>query len=256
MPMQDSAATESMVLMNAAQAANKHILPNDRTAGDSISESDSVGEWLVTAASFIYTMISMGTAASSGVYMDEYLTKEFPGTLSSTLAWISTMQIGLTFFCGIIFGPMMERTDIRIVGIAISGSAVGGIWQSFAMRAIIKSHRHRWALRISDLIQIALCGSATLPMKRRIEAPPRRRSVDYAILGDIRFIMLFLFGITVTAGVFGRLLPGVLAACIGPINTSIIFSSLATFALFEQSCCNEDCSTLEGQSESEFSVAA
>ncbi|KAJ1957119.1 hypothetical protein EC988_000995, partial [Linderina pennispora] len=88
------------------------------------------------------------------------------------------------------------------VGIAISGSAIGGIWQSFAMRAIIKTHGYRWALRISGLIQIALCSSATLPMKRRIEAPPRRRFVEHTLLCDPKFILLLLFGITGGAGFF------------------------------------------------------
>ncbi|ORX72415.1 MFS general substrate transporter [Linderina pennispora] len=159
----------------------------------------------------------------------------------------------------------MDRYKPIAVDIAISGSAIGGVWQPFVMRAIIKHHGYQWALRISGLLQIVICGVATLPMRRRVDAPPRGRLVEYTLLLEPKFLMLFLFGIVGSAGLFfpfsympnyaiavlhkdiswdanisailnvgaffGRLLSGVLAAYIGSINTLIICSFLSSLVL-------------------------
>ncbi|KAJ2851879.1 hypothetical protein J3B02_003523 [Coemansia erecta] len=63
-------------------------------------------------------------------------------------------------------------------GIAIAGSGIGGLWLSFATHAIITNISWKWALRITGLIIIGVCGPISLLMKTRVKPAKREKIID------------------------------------------------------------------------------
>ncbi|KAJ2794807.1 hypothetical protein H4R20_006103, partial [Coemansia guatemalensis] len=82
-------------------------------------------------------------------------------------------------------------------GIATAGAGVGGVWLSFATSAMITQLSRAWALRITGLLVIGICGPAGLLMRLRVRPAKRDKVVDLAVLCNKRFALLFfaaLFG--------------------------------------------------------------
>ncbi|KAJ1999684.1 hypothetical protein GGI04_004463 [Coemansia thaxteri] len=138
-------------------------------------------------------------------------------------------------------------------GIAIAGSGIGGLWLSFATRAMTSNLSRQWSLRITGLVIIGVCGATCLLMKMRFKPEKRQRIVDLTVLRDKRFVLLFLgamfgasgfyipyyfmpsYSVTVLGkdaswgtnvssimngtGIAGRVLMGILGDKIGSLNT-------------------------------------
>lgn len=71
--------------------------------------------WLVCLGSAICTFFSFGYINSFGVLAEYYQTDLLPGTSSSALAWISSLQYGLLFMTGLFCGRLFDAGLMRPV---------------------------------------------------------------------------------------------------------------------------------------------
>ncbi|KAJ1818126.1 hypothetical protein LPJ75_001526, partial [Coemansia sp. RSA 2598] len=143
--------------------------------------------------------------------------------LSGIGALVSALALIIASFCnspwkllitqGIMFGfgaSFLYATGLNLppqwfakyralaTGIAIAGSGIGGLWLSFATRAMITNLSWKWALRITGLVIIGVCGPNSLLMRTRVKPVRREKIIDLSILRDKRFALLFfgaLFGL-------------------------------------------------------------
>ncbi|KAJ1761351.1 hypothetical protein IW137_004207 [Coemansia sp. RSA 1287] len=120
--------------------------------------------------------------------------------------WKLLLTQGLMFGAG---GSLLYITGLTLppqwftkyralaTGIAIAGSGIGGLWLSFATRAMMTSIGRQWGLRITGLIIIGICGPTSWLMRMRFRAVRNERVIELAFLRDCRFALLFfaaLFG--------------------------------------------------------------
>ncbi|ORX70365.1 MFS general substrate transporter [Linderina pennispora] len=159
----------------------------------------------------------------------------------------------------------MDRYRPLAAGVAVAGSSIGGLWMSFATRAMVNHLGRQWALRITGLLVFGACGAATPLMRRRVDVPRRDKIIDYTVLREFKFVTLFLFGMAGCAGYFlpysympsysvivlreasswgasisaflnvgsffGRVLTGILAQYIGSMNALLLNTFLSVFSI-------------------------
>ncbi|KAJ2558056.1 hypothetical protein EV175_000981 [Coemansia sp. RSA 1933] len=103
------------------------------------------------------------------------------------------------------------------VGIALSGSGIGGLWLAPATRAMIEHLGTGWALRITGIIAFVCVSVASLFMRNRTGVQAREKILDFAIFRDLRFNFLFAGTVCATAGYFTPLfdIPGFSKQVIG-----------------------------------------
>ncbi|KAJ2399013.1 hypothetical protein GGI23_002906 [Coemansia sp. RSA 2559] len=87
-------------------------------------------------------------------------------------------------------------------GIVIAGSGLGGLWISFAVNSIIQNLSRQWALRITGLITIAVCGSLSPLMVLRVKPKKRKSIADFSVIRDKRFILLFFSALLGASGFY------------------------------------------------------
>ncbi|KAJ1722993.1 hypothetical protein LPJ53_002659 [Coemansia erecta] len=151
-------------------------------------------------------------------------------------------------------GQWMKRYRAIATGIAIAGGPIGGVWMSFATRAM--------SLRVSGLLVIGV-GLAVCPLLRnRITIPRRDKIIDTDALKNAQFPILFFAMLFVSGGYFmpyyfmssytvvqlgrpaawganissimnassivGRLATGVMADYLGALNSLILTSVIST----------------------------
>ncbi|KAJ1830497.1 hypothetical protein LPJ63_004892 [Coemansia sp. RSA 2711] len=150
-------------------------------------------------------------------------------------------------------------------GIAIAGSGIGGLWLSFATNAMITHIGRKWALRATGLIVIGVCGATSLLMRMRFQPAKRKQIIEFAVLRDTRFAMLFfaaLFGssgfyipfffmpsysevvlgrnsawgtnvssIMNGAGIFGRVAMGLIGDKVGSLNTLLVTTLISCLSI-------------------------
>ncbi|KAJ2719349.1 hypothetical protein GGI07_005261 [Coemansia sp. Benny D115] len=98
------------------------------------------------------------------------------------------------YIAGLTLPPQwFSKYRAMATGIAIAGSGIGGLWMSFATRAMTTHLSRNWALRITGLIIIGVIGPMSLLMKMRFRPVKREKIVDVSVLRDKRFLLL-LFG--------------------------------------------------------------
>ncbi|KAJ2771577.1 hypothetical protein IWQ56_001730 [Coemansia nantahalensis] len=279
-----------LAVLYAAQAPRDPVL--------NFPPPDSARGWLVVLGSFLVLMIGVGSVNSYGVYMHEYTHNVFPTTPASTISWIGCMQGALPNLFGIAAGVLVERFDPRAVialgsvvsggalmaalsaqwmdryralatGIAVTGGSIGGLWLSFASRAMIEHLGWQWSLRITGLVTL-VAGCAFSPlMARRVAVQPREHIIDFSAMRNMRFLLLFCatvcngggyflpyyfqpsyavvvlgkdnaWGANITSilnagSIAGRLLIGFAADFTGPLNAllaSIVISAIAVLAMW------------------------
>ncbi|KAJ2885332.1 hypothetical protein H4R27_001460 [Coemansia aciculifera] len=154
-------------------------------------------------------------------------------------------------------------------GIALAGGSMGGLWMSFAARSMVANLGWQWSLRITGLMTIGVCCPASLLLRKRIQVPKRAKIVDVRVMKNPLFVLLFFVSLFAAGGYFtpyyfmppyavvalgeaqnwsanissilnagsiaGRILVGLLADRIGPLNTlfiSLLVSSLAILAIW------------------------
>ncbi|KAI1406990.1 major facilitator superfamily domain-containing protein [Hypoxylon sp. FL1857] len=74
-----------------------------------------VEAWLFVLAGFFIFMNSWGISSSFGVFLEHYRTELLPGTSSSTLSWVGSLQSTFVTIVGILTGPLTDRGYLRPV---------------------------------------------------------------------------------------------------------------------------------------------
>ncbi|KAG0304279.1 hypothetical protein BGZ98_005736 [Dissophora globulifera] len=192
----------------------------------------------------------------------------------------------LTYFAGMSL-PSQWFTKNRglATGIAISGGGVGGLWMSPIVSNLLNTKGLRWTLLAIAIGHVVLLGPAVMLFKARNESgrqrakrilrsgyregesaeqEKQRKFVDFSIMKDKRFCLLFVAGIFVVCGYFtpfyfissyaqqhgaststaalmvglmngasavGRIIMGMVSDKIGSINALFISTSAATLTL-------------------------
>ncbi|KAJ2042116.1 hypothetical protein H4S04_007462 [Coemansia sp. S16] len=88
------------------------------------------------------------------------------------------------------------------VGIVISGSGIGGLWLTSATTHMITQLGTAWALRITGIIIFAVNSVASLFMRNRLVVKSREKIVDFTILRDLRFLLIFCGSVCGTLAYF------------------------------------------------------
>ncbi|KAJ2776478.1 hypothetical protein H4R18_005647 [Coemansia javaensis] len=76
------------------------------------------------------------------------------------------------------------------VGVAVSGSGIGGLWLTPATRAMIDNLGPGWALRITGIMLFAANTAVAPLMRNRIKVQSRTKVLDLSILREARFIFI------------------------------------------------------------------
>ncbi|KAI8323579.1 MFS general substrate transporter [Martensiomyces pterosporus] len=96
----------------------------------------------------------------------------------------------------------MHKYRALATGIAAAGGSAGGLWMSFASRAMVQHLGRAWALRITGLLIIGICGGISPLMRKRIQVPKRDKIIDFSALKNYRFVLLFFSGLFAAGGYF------------------------------------------------------
>ncbi|KAJ2896833.1 hypothetical protein GGI21_005006, partial [Coemansia aciculifera] len=176
----------------------------------------------------------------------------------------------LLYITGMTLPPQwFSKHRALATGIAIAGSGIGGLWLSTATRTMTSNLSRQWALRITGLVIIGVCGVTSLLMKMRFKPEKRQTTFDTSVLRDKRFVLLFFGAMFGSAGYFvpyyfmpsyavtvlgkdsdwganvssimngvsiaGRVLMGILGDRVGSLNTlcvATLFSCLSILVLW------------------------
>ncbi|KAJ1935913.1 hypothetical protein EC988_008342 [Linderina pennispora] len=96
------------------------------------------------------------------------------------------------YVTGLTLPPMwFEKYRSLATSIAIAGSGIGGLWMSFATRAMMSSVGREWALRITGLVVIGVCSAMSPLLKTRMKPARREKIIDFSVLRDPKFALLF-----------------------------------------------------------------
>ncbi|KAJ1854797.1 hypothetical protein GGH12_002595 [Coemansia sp. RSA 1822] len=158
----------------------------------------------------------------------------------------------------------MEKYRALATGIAVAGGSIGGLWMSFATRAMNTQLGYHWSLRINGFMVIA-AGCAFSPlMRKRVIVPKRDKIIDFCALSNGKFVLLFVSSLFAAGGYYapyyymppyvesvlkqegwsanissilnagsivGRVVIGLLADYLGPLNSLLLSSALSTIAV-------------------------
>ncbi|KAJ1665518.1 hypothetical protein EV178_003160 [Coemansia sp. RSA 1646] len=222
----------------------------------------------------------------AGILVERYMSQiiiAIGGILMGAFLLVSSAcnsPIALLFTQGILFGisgslllipamslpgQWMEKHRALATGISVSGGSLGGLWMSFAIRAMVSKLGWQWSLRITGLI-IATVSVAISPlMKKRIQLPRRHKIIDVQMLRSSYFVVLFfaalfacgayympyyfmpsfsvvalsmseewganISSILNASSIVGRIATGMLADRIGTLNTLFISFSISTASI-------------------------
>ncbi|KAI9501520.1 hypothetical protein GGI25_002061 [Coemansia spiralis] len=162
-------------------------------------------------------------------------------------------------------GQWMQKHRALAIGVCAAGGSLGGLWMSFATKAIVSKLGWQWALRINGIMVVVVGASISPLMRRRINVPKRDKIIDVLALKNIHFILLFAAGMCAAGGyympyyfmpsfsvvvlglpskwsanissllnagsVVGRIATGILADHIGSLNALFLTSLLSAFAV-------------------------
>ena len=140
----------------------------------------------------------------------------------------------------------------QALGIAVSGSALGGVIYPIVLYRLIEEIGFPWAVRVIGFIALGTLSVPIMSMKLRVKPPKVRAMVDWASFTDVPYIAFtfsalvsymglfviifylsffaaaqritdmslafYLVPIFNAASVFGRLIPNALADKVGPMN--------------------------------------
>ncbi|KAI0050386.1 MFS general substrate transporter [Auriscalpium vulgare] len=153
--------------------------------------------------------------------------------------------IGAGIACGIIYGPAtavvahwFARRRSTALGIATTGSSIGGTVFPIMFRNLVVSVGFKWSMRIFGLLLVLTLGVANLTLRRRL--PPRRApggllnltmltyidasAPSQGVIGSLSF---YLVSIANASSGVGRIAGGRLSDRIGPLTLIIPATALA-----------------------------
>ncbi|KAI1299789.1 hypothetical protein EDD11_006422 [Mortierella claussenii] len=192
----------------------------------------------------------------------------------------------LTYFAGLSLpSQWFTRNRGLVTGIAISGGGIGGLWMSPIVSKLLNTKGLRFTMIAIAIAHLVILIPVCMLFKTRLESgrqraqrirrfgyrkgesleqDKKRKFVDFTILKDTRFCLLFVAGIFVVSGyftpfyfissyaqqhgvdtstaalmvglmngasAFGRILMGLVSDKIGPINSLFISTFAATLTL-------------------------
>ncbi|KAF5358685.1 hypothetical protein D9758_007655 [Tetrapyrgos nigripes] len=204
------------------------------TTLSTLHKVDRVRRWqqsLTVFGAFLSLFCTFGQMNSFGTFETWYAIHQLNGTPSSTISWIGSLQLWVLFFsyvlsqgilfgigAGLLFYPALASvskcfSDHRAtaLGIAASGSSLGGVLYPIMLRSLFEHVGFGWTLRITALISLVLCGAATLTISSLAKSEARKRerscrevSSWFTIFGldDLRFLSLLLGSSLVALGLF------------------------------------------------------
>jgi MFS family permease len=110
-------------------------------------------------------------------------------------------SVGLCFIPSVSIVPQwFVKYRGLAVGLTASGSGVGGLVLAPLMQSIIDSLGWRWALRILAIIGAVVISFAGVILKQRVAFQQPKQLVDRDILTDLRFIAMWMYGVTACFG--------------------------------------------------------
>ncbi|KAI7825098.1 major facilitator superfamily domain-containing protein [Gamsiella multidivaricata] len=105
----------------------------------------------------------------------------------------------LTYFAGLSLpAQWFTRSRGLVTGIAISGGGIGGLWMSPIVSKLLNSKGFRFTMLSVAIAHLVLLIPACMLFKTRLD----RKFVDFTIMKDLRFCLLFVAGIFVVSGYF------------------------------------------------------
>ncbi|KAJ2478494.1 hypothetical protein EV174_004302 [Coemansia sp. RSA 2320] len=178
---------------------------------------DSPYGWVVVLASFLFLMMAVGTTNSYGIYLQEYHLTVFPSAPTSTLSWIGSLQFGSMCFFGVGAGVLIEQYDTRVV------SALGAIVAGTAL-LIASSCSTPTALVFTQGIILFAAGGYFMPYYFM---------PSFAVVGLDKPLNwgANISSILNAGSIAGRILVGLLADYIGPLNALFVSSLVSTLAI-------------------------
>ncbi|KAJ2375119.1 hypothetical protein GGI05_007189, partial [Coemansia sp. RSA 2603] len=99
-------------------------------------------------------------------------------------------------------GQWMKKYRAIATGAAIAGGPVGGMWMSFATRAMVANIGWQWSLRVTGFLIIGIGLVVSPLLRKRISVPPRAKIIDTNALANAQFIILFFATLFVSGGYF------------------------------------------------------
>jgi len=134
------------------------------------------------------------------------------------------MGASLTYFAGLSL-PAQWFTSNRglVIGIAISGGGIGGLWMSPVVSGLLNSKGLRWTMIAMAIAHLVLLTPISMLFRSRfetgiqrakrvrkfgyskgesLEQDKQRKFVDFTIMKNTRFCLLFVAGIFVVSGYF------------------------------------------------------
>ncbi|KAJ2758688.1 hypothetical protein H4S06_002591, partial [Coemansia sp. BCRC 34490] len=89
-------------------------------------------------------------------------------------------------------GQWMNKYMALATGITVAGGSIGGLWMSYAVRALLSSVGYKWALRVTVLIMMVFSVGLSPLMKKRFNLPRRSKIIDFRALKSAPFALVFL----------------------------------------------------------------
>ncbi|KAJ2027099.1 hypothetical protein IWW57_002760 [Coemansia sp. S610] len=121
------------------------------------------------------------------------LTQGFMFGIGASLVYIPAVSMPAQWF---------TKRRALAVGVAASGTGIGGLWLTPATDHMISGLGTAWALRITGIIVFAVNSVASLFLRNRLVVQRREKIVDFSILRDSRFLLIFAGGICGTTAYF------------------------------------------------------
>ncbi|KAJ2402639.1 hypothetical protein GGI23_000571 [Coemansia sp. RSA 2559] len=129
----------------------------------------------------------MGAALIAASFCDDavwklLLTQGIVFGIGSSLVYIPATTIPSQWF---------DKHRPLALGLAVSGSGIGGLWLTPATNSMIQQLGTRWSLRITGIVVVAVNSVCSIFMRNRFRVPSRDKLVDFSVMRDTRFEFLF-----------------------------------------------------------------
>ncbi|OQN99164.1 hypothetical protein B0A48_15013 [Cryoendolithus antarcticus] len=219
--------------------------------------------WLQVLGGYCLFMNTWGIINAFGVFQSYYVEVLLKGTSNSTVSWIGTITSFLLCASPLLWGPIFDRGNIRILvicgslsvvfgimmtslcteyyqiilaqgicvgigggctfltatsilptyfakkralamGIAASGSSLGGIIYPIVFHTLQPKIGFGWSVRIIGLIALVTLTIPCLVMRPRGKPPPKKKLIDPAILKEVPF---GIFNLATFFGFVGQYIP-------------------------------------------------
>ncbi|KAL3451105.1 major facilitator superfamily domain-containing protein [Aspergillus insuetus] len=185
--------------------------PQDTAQDCAVSPPNAeIRAWLQVVGSFFLFFNTWGIINSYGVFQTFYEGDFLEGTAPSTISWVGSLQSFLMMFLGVflchnfwqvllaqafcvgIGGGLIFVPSIAIlstyfttklplaVGIAASGSSIGGVIYPILIRRLLDMIGFGWAIRVAGFVALFGLSTSCLVLKIRTLPANRRKLIDWA----------------------------------------------------------------------------